>query len=189
MTAILTVMVFTLVGCSSDVFSKKLICSNLYSPYCANLEFIFSDGQNNTSGKASIIKNDTVSVSFTEPEAFSGITIKSDPYGNADVFSFEFSGIPASIPKTVTSELSLLFSLFSDEIPSKISSLEKDAFKISEISSESAGEMIEVFFVENNMSYNIIYDKESGIPHSIDAGNDELSVHVELSDFKPSTSE
>lgn len=180
----ITVTIFLLTGCSSDSFSKKLICTSLYSHYTASADFIFSDGQNNTSGNAQVTKADTTTVYFTKPEALSGISIKSDPIGNPDIFSFEFSGIPASIPKSVTGRLSLLFSLFSDAIPSKIDSLGKDAFKISEISNDKGNEMIEVFFIENNMSYNIIYDKKNGIPYSIDAGNDELSVHVELSDFK-----
>lgn len=161
-----------------------MICSTLYSPYSANISFIFSDGQNNENGTATVTKSDTLCVTFTEPEAFEGITVKSDPVGNPDIFSFEFSGIPASIPKSVTSEISLLFSLFSDEIPAKIDSLGKDSFKVSEISNHDGNEMTEVFFLENNMSYNIIYDRKNGIPYSIDAGNDELSVHVSFSEFK-----
>ncbi len=147
------------------------------------MEFIFSDGQNNTTGKATVSKSDTTVMTVTEPENYGGITIKSDSTGNPDVFSLEFSGIPASVPKAIAGDLSLMFSLFSDDIPNKINTLDKESFKVSELVNDSGNELIEVFFLENNMSYSITYDRHSGIPYSFDAGNDELSVNIVLSDF------
>ncbi len=123
-------------------------------------------------------------MTLTSPDSFSGISIKSDNTGNPDIFSFELSGIPAEIPKSIAGDLSLMFSLFSDSIASKVESLGKDAFKVSERTTESGNELIEVFFFENDMSYNISYDKYSGVPHSIDAGNDKISVSIVLSDFR-----
>lgn len=173
-----------LTSCMGDSFSKQKICENLYSSYTARADFIFSDGEKNTSGSADIVKSDVTTVTITSPDSFSGISIKGDSTGNADVFSFELSGIPAEVPKSIAGDVSLMFSLFSQEIPSKIESLGKDAFSISERTGENGNELIEVFFWENNMSYNISYDKYSGIPYSLDAGNDEISVSIILSDFR-----
>lgn len=177
-------MIFTLLlsGCS-DGFSKQKICDNLCSHYTATASFIVSDGENNVEGTADIIKSDLTTITFRKPDSFSGISIKGDSLGNPDVFSLELSGIPAKMPKSISGELSLIFSLFSDAVPSKIDALGKDAFSITSASNELGNELIEVFFAENGMSYKITYDKYSGIPYSLDAGNDKLSVSIILSDF------
>lgn len=114
---------------------------------------------------------------------YSGISIKSDEAGNEDIFSFELSGIPAAVPKTIASDLSLMFSLFSDIMAQKISSLDSDAFSFSGKTNKFGNELIEVFFTENGMNYSLTYDRHSGIPYSLDAGNDEISVSLVLSDF------
>ncbi len=77
-----------------------------------------------------------------------------------------------------------MFSLFSDVIPSKIDTLDKDAFRISSDSSDSGNALCEVFFIENGVSYVITYDSKNGVPYSLDAGNDKTSVSIVLSDFK-----
>jgi len=77
-----------------------------------------------------------------------------------------------------------MFSLFSDVIPSKINTLDNDAFRISSGNSENGNALCEVFFIENGVSYVITYDSKSGVPHSLDAGNDKTSVSIVISDFK-----
>lgn len=141
-------------------------------------DFIFSDGEKNTVGKANITKSDTTTVTFTEPQEYSGISIKSDSTGKEDILSFEFSGIPASVPKSIAGDISLMFSLFSDEIPTKIKTLDKEFFR--KAVSDKQG--YEVFFTENGVSYTIAYDI-TGTPYSFDAGNDKISVSIILSDF------
>lgn len=147
-------------------------------------DFVFSDGKISTEGVASISKSDYTNIVFLQPEALNGVSVKGDNTGNADVFSFEFSGIPASVPKSIASDLSLMFSLFSDAIPNKIESLDKSAFKLSQSTSDNGNALAEVFFTENGMSYTVTYDSKSGVPFSIDAGNDRISVSILLSDFK-----
>ncbi|MBQ8759700.1 MAG: hypothetical protein IJZ20_08415 [Clostridia bacterium] len=176
-------------GCSQDKFSKDLIVSNLSLPYSANADFVFSDGESNTVGKASITKSDITTITFSEPATYSGISIKSDKTGNEDVFSFELSGIPAAVPKTIAGDLSLMFSLFSDNIPQKIDTLDKNSFRISGAVNDIGNDLIEVIFTENNMSYCVTYDSHSGVPYSVDAGNDEISVSIVLSDFKETTND
>ncbi len=161
-----------------------MLVSNLYSSYTASIDFIFSDGSTNTEGLASITKSDITKITFSKPDSLCGVSVKGDNAGNADVFSFEFSGIPASVPKSIASDLSLMFSLFSDVIPSKIHTLDKNAFRLSSDSSENGNALCEVFFVENGVSYVITYDSKNGVPYSLDAGNDKTSVSIVLSDFK-----
>ena len=105
--------------------------------------------------------------------------MKSDAAGNEDVFSFELSVIPATVPKSIAGDLSLMFSLFTDIIPQKIDTLEKDSFSLSGKVND------EVFFTENNLSYRICYDIRSGIPYSFDAGNEKVSVSIVINNFKP----
>ena len=180
-------LLLILCGCGRDKYSKQLIVKNLYSPYTAEADFVFSDGHTGSSGKIKITKSDTVTVVFTDSGEFSGITIKSDAVGNPDVFSFEFSGIPATVPKTITSDISLLFSLFSDDIPKKIETLEMDSFRICDSSDDDGFILAELFFTENNMNYHLSYDTERGIPHTLDAGNDSLSVCITFTDFRETT--
>ena len=176
-----------LVSCSKDKFAKDLLVSNLYCSYTASADFIFSDGDTNTEGTADIVKSDVTKVTFSSPDKLSGVSVKGDNTGNADVYTFEFSGIPASVPKSIASDISLMFSLFSDAIPSKIDTLEKDAFRLSGNTNEAGNSLCDVFFVENGFSYVITYDSKSGIPLCLDAGNDKTSVSIVLSDFTVTT--
>lgn len=73
--------------------------------------------------------------------------------------------------------------MFSDAVASKIDSSGKDSFTLTSATNDLGNELTEVFFSENGMGYRITYDKYSGIPYSIDAGNDKLSVSLILSDF------
>ena len=170
-----------------DKFAKDMAVSKLSSSYNAVCDFIVSDGESNISGKANVVKSDITTLTFIQPESYSSISIKGDNAGNEDIFSFELSGIPAAVPKSVTKDITLMFSLFSDVIPAKIDTLDKEHFRISEKSNSIGNELIEVFFTENDMNYTISYDKHSGIPYSLDAGNDELSVNIIISEFKQTT--
>ena len=122
-------------------------------------------------GKASVLKGKVSTITFTEPEDFEGISVTSDETGNPDVFLLEFSGIPAEVPKNIASEISLLFSLFSNSISSEVSILDTDCF------SESDDGTAEVIF------YKITYEISNGIPISFEAGNDTMSVSIIISDF------
>ena len=128
-------------------------------------------------GKAFVTKGKVSTVTFTEPEDFDGISVTSDETGNPDVFLLEFSGIPAKVPKNVASEISLLFSLFSDSISSEVSILESDCFSLSEDGTAEA------VFRKNAMNYKIAYDTSNGIPKRFEAGNDTVSVSIIISDF------
>ncbi len=80
-----------------------------------------------------------------------------------------------------------MFSLFTDVIPQKIDTLEKESFSLSGKANSEGNELAQVFFTENGTSYTLAYDSKSGIPYSLDAGNDKTSVSIILSDFKETT--
>lgn len=82
-----------------------------------------------------------------------------------------------------------MFSLFSDTVANKIDSLEKDSFRLTENVNSLGNTLCEVFFSENGQSYCISYDRHSGIPYSLDAGNDMLSVSIVLSNFTETTND
>ena len=93
------------------------------------------------------------------------------------------SGIPATVPKSLAGDLSLIFSLFTDIIPQKIDTLEKDSFTLSGNVNDKGNELCEVFFTENGTNYSFSYDVNTGTPYSFDVGNDELSVNILLANF------
>lgn len=129
-------------------------------------------------GSIEIQKGDTLRISFVSPSEYEGITVIGDETNAPDIISFEYSGIPASIPKSISGELSLLFSLFSDSIPAVIENLEKDAF------TDNGDGTCQVFFFEKNISCRIIYDLSTGRVLLFEAGDDELSISLEMSDYK-----
>lgn len=128
-------------------------------------------------GKASLTKGKISTITFTLPEQFEGISVTSDESGNPDVFLLEFSGIPATVPKDIASEISLLFSLFSGQFSSEVSKLDEDCFSQSDESSNK------VIFQKNGINYKITYDSSSGVPKSFEAGDDAISVSIIISDF------
>ena len=134
-------------------------------------------------GKIEIDKGQKTTVTFLAPSEYSSISVTSDKSSKPDILSFEYSGIPAELPKSISGELSLMFLLFSDDIPAEIEELNDDAFTII---NDNTGE---VFFLMENMSCKIKYDLTSGTPLSFEAGNDELSISLVLSDCKYKESE
>ncbi len=173
-------------GCKGNIYKKDLLCDTLCSPYTASADIVFSGKTEDIIGKISISKDEDCKVTFIEPSSYSNVTIYGDCDGNADAFTFEFAGIPASVPKSLASELSLLFSLFSDTIPNRISSLDKECFVLcddNQASYDPKKDLAEVFFSENGTDYLLVYDTLSGTPLSISAGNDTISVYMEFTDF------
>ena len=171
-------MVFVLCACSADKYSKKALCENLYSGYTADCSFVISQEKLNISADAHLTKDGTTSFSIYSPEEYSGITISGDSTGNADTFCLEFSEIPSSVDKSIASDLSLIFSLFSDEIPSKILTLGDDSF----YTQKTTDEKHSVSFSQNGMNYSVVYTS-FGVPVTLKAGNDKTSVEVTLNDF------
>ncbi len=169
----------SLAGCSGDKYSKKLICENLYSGYNASLSYVISDSEQEAYGSADITKSDKTVLLFKQPQEYSGISITSDSAYNPDIFIFELSGIPANVPKSIAGDLTLMFSLFSDVIPSKLSQLSQDCFSISEADGSVSAE-----FEENGMQYRINYNQSTGYPTSLSVGNDKSSVLITIEEFK-----
>lgn len=179
--AIIAVLICVLCSCSSDKYSKKALCENLYSSYTADCSFVISKDNFNISADALLTKDSFTSFSIHSPKEYSGITITGDNTGNADTFCLELSDIPSNVDKSIASDLSLIFSLFSDEIPSMILTLDTDSFS----TQNTAEEKYTVSFNQNGMNYSVIYTS-LGVPVTLKAGNDKTSVEVTLSNFTPS---
>ena len=116
-------------SCQNNSYEKKLLCDNLYGHYTAKADFVLTDKNESISGKINIERDENCRFEFTEPDTFFGISITGDTAGNSDTLCFEYAGIPASVPKILISRLSLMFSLFSDALPSRVSELSEDSFK------------------------------------------------------------
>lgn len=167
-----------LTACSADKYSKKDFCTNLFSDYTAEADYSVSDGEKSISGKMSVSKSDYITVTLTSPSEYEGIEITSDSTGKSDVLSLELSGIPAEIPKSIARDLSLMLTLFSDVIPSRVSSLAEECFA----TQEGSG-LVSVSFAENGTDYLLIYDTVSCLPVSFDAGNEEMSLKISFTDI------
>lgn len=130
-------------------------------------------------GKMELLRSDKSRINFLSPDEYSSITVSGDSAGNADVFTFEMYGIPANIPKSIASDISLLFSMFSDAVPSHIMTLDDSHFTLYENDGTCS-----VSFSQNNINYSIIYYSDSGIPQAINVSDDKSSVSMSFSEFK-----
>lgn len=154
------------------------------SAYSAEVDFVFSSEETTVSGKAEIEKDDIICVLFTSPDVYNGVTVKSDCTQGADTVSFEFSGIPASVPKSISSDVSLMLSLLSDETVFRISKLNKENFSETTLTNREGSLLNEVVFEENGVSCKFLYDSKSGKLFSIDVGNDEMSQSLVFTRFE-----
>ena len=171
---------FTIFLCScKDDNSKNALCDVLYSCYSAKADYMIQTKEKCIEGSLELLRSDKSRINFLTPDEYSSVIVSGDSVGNADVFTFELYGIPASIPKSFASNISLLFSLFSDEVPSRIMSLDDNNFTYYENDGTSS-----VSFSENNINYNIIYSHESGIPKAMNVSDDKSSVSISFTEFK-----
>lgn len=151
----------------------------LYSSYSASAEYMVEASDKYLEGSFELLRSDKTTISFTSPDEYSSISISGDSSGQSDVLAFELHGIPANVPKSIASDLSLVFSLFSDEIPSKIMTLDENCFTLYEDDGSAA-----VSFSENGTSYSIIYSTATGIPLAINASDENSSVSITIKDLE-----
>lgn len=149
----------------------------LDSCYSANADYVLSYDGKDISGSFELLHSDSTVLNFLSPEELSSVSIRSQN-GENDVFTFELHGISANVPKSIASDLSLIFSLFSEEIPSKILSLDNENFTVYD--DGSCG----VSFTENEFTYNILYDSTSGIPKTVKASGGNSFVSVTINNFE-----
>ncbi len=171
-------MMLMLSSCSSDRLGKDKLLEKLNSPYVMNIDFIISSADKSTSGRAEITRNDLTTLKILQPEEYDGIRITSDETGSPDVFSFEYSGIPAAMPKSMSSELSLLFSLFSKTLPISLIRADRDAFESRE------NGFCSVVLKEDNINYKLEYNCDNGQPDLLEAEYDNISVSVKVLSYK-----
>ena len=117
-------------SCASDN-GKSRLCELLFSDgYGAEFDFTISDGTaQKLSGSAVAIKDGKTTLSFTSPDALSGLTVTSDASGNADSLTFNYYGMKMPLPSGSLSAVNGMVSFFSDENAIKLASLKRDASK------------------------------------------------------------
>lgn len=164
-------------GCVNDKYSRHNLCDVLSSCYSATAEYTLESEGKDISGSFEILRSDNTVLNFISPEELTSVSISSEK-GENEIFTFELHGISASVPKSIATDLSLIFSLFSDEIPAKILSLDDENFTINEENRCS------VSFTENEITYSILYDAASGIPKTVTATGDKSSVSVNIENLE-----
>ncbi len=175
------VLICTLViltSCKSNESGKDLLEQKLNCPYTMSVDFIMSDNDGSVSGRAEIEQNELTTLKIVRPEEYRGITVTSDETGNADTFTFEYSGIPANLPKSISGELSLMFSLFSKTLPVYIAKADIDGFEKTDDGVWIAG------FSGGDINFRIAYDCKSGIPSLLEAEHENTSVSVKVLSYK-----
>lgn len=164
-----------------------MLCDNLYSHYTAKVDFVIKDKDTSISGELDIQKSDGCTLKFTQPEEFLGISVTGDTAGNGESLCFEYAGIPATIPKSLTSRLSMMLSLFSDALPSGIMNLSSDSFEmVSDTRSKESDShegTAKVFFSENGISYTVTYNTSNGNPYIMDVESNNISATLTFKEF------
>ena len=170
-----------LCSCSGNKNSKDLLCSALHSSYSANADYVIDSGEKYIEGEFEILRADRTKINFLSPDQYCSVSVSSDSTGNADIFAFELFGIPADVPKSIAGDISLIFTLFSDFIPSKIASLPSESFTVYKGDGTAA-----VSFVENGTKYRILYSLSTGHPCAFNASDEKTAVSINISDFQMS---
>ncbi len=177
-------------ACKKDDTSKELIADVLLSDYTLEADFIFSKGESTLDGKLMATKNDTVRIDLLSPDSLNGISVESDSSGKMSNYIVSFSGIKTGIPKDVLEKLSLAFSMFAPDIPSTLKKLDKNAFtplkdgqsfKLQGVSDISP---ITASFKNQQISYNLTYDLNTGIPLQFIASFGDTGVTLNITKFK-----
>ena len=135
-----------------------------------------------------IVKGETTRLDLLSPDAVAGLSLENDASGAPSVLSFQYSGITMELPKDVFSKVSLLMSFFSPEIPIQVEALKKDSLTLVQEEYTLPGlsqiQPYQATFDHAGISYQIIYDKDSGIPLVLTATCGDLSASVRLTKFK-----
>ncbi len=171
-------------SCGDGKNLAKLVCDNLYSSYSLCGAYCIEASGRRIEGELELLRSDITKINFLSPDEYSSISVSSDYSGKSDIISFEFSGIPADVPKSIATGLSLMLSLFSDSIPSAVSALDKEAFSVNDNNGKAT-----VQFSQNGIDYSLGFSSETGIPDSLSADDGKNAITINVKEFEKNTTE
>ena len=176
--------VFSLFSCAKKDGREKL-CEFLFSGgYEAEFDFSLSGGENEISGSATVKKDEKVRLQFASPDPFSSLSVESDELGEPGVLIFNYYGMRAPLPDKAMGKISLLLSLFDDEMPKAIRSSRTAVEKYSDGKGTDAL-MLCGFVRADGAECRVIYDKTSGFPQKIYAKLGEICAEVTFTKITP----
>lgn len=153
-------------GCTADRGMGRLT-ELLYSDYCAEINFVLSDGTSKLEGTANVQKSDSVKISFLSPAELSGMTVESGADGQSGNLFFNYYGMKVPLPQNALTKLNIALSCFSDETALALESLPKK--EISDVLYDSSNGSINAKTccfktAGDSISARMTYDSLSGVP-------------------------
>lgn len=185
--ALMLLLLLPTVGCT-DATGKKNLCTTLFSPYVAEIEFVFEKDGESVAGTAHVTRSDTVRIDITSPDPFTGVSAEMGADDRTDIISLSYSGIKAELPKHALDKLDLMLSLFADSVAAAVEKTPGSAFVPCEevYAVEGLGE-IEAYqteFLCGDIRYILVYDSVTGTPLDICAEYDGSAAEVKIKKFK-----
>lgn len=190
----LSICVF-LCSCSYKDNGAEKLSEKLFSDYTADISFIASDKQNGTElcGTARVEKisdsqENRVVVDLLSPEEYNGITLECDFAGENQAISLVYSGIKTSLDNNIFSKIDVAMSLISDSIARNIENCKKE--NITKYPEKYAlfgindPEPYTMSFEDGDITYTVIYDKNSGTPFIMKAENQSFSITAKTEKIK-----
>ncbi len=170
-----------LVSCENNT-SKKELCEKLFSYYELNAEYSLCDGANEVfSGELSVKKDEMIRMEFASPDELSGVCVESDEFSQPDIITFSYYGIRIPLPDRLLSKLNLMFSIFSDNIPEKISALDSKGF---ERCDEGEKAFLKCSFTDGDTAYSVLFEKDSGVPAEFTAEKGGIAFTATITEFR-----
>ncbi len=176
-----------LAGCG-DSTGKKDLCRTLFSPYAADIEFVFEKDGESVAGTAHVTRADTVRIDITAPDPFTGISAEMGADDRADIISLSYSGIKAELPKNALDKLDLMLSLFADSVAASAEKTPINAFvpceEVYAVEGLAETKAYKAEFSHGNIRYLVVYDSLTGTPLDLCAEADGSAVEVKIKKFK-----
>lgn len=172
-------------GCAADTGIDRL-SELMYSEYCADVDFVLSDGTENIEGKATVTKGETVKIAFMSPECFEGMTVENDGNGQTGNVYFTYYGMKVPLPENAFTKINLVMSFFSDETAMAVSSLpKKEIFDMPEYSQDKNISAKKCVFTTSGgeTSVCLVYNATDGSPLEYSARNGIYTADIKFNGF------
>lgn len=171
-------------GCSSDNGKQKL-CQLLYSPYTAEINVVFGDGEQAVALEARVAKSsDSTRLELLSPEPYAGLCAES-VCGKLESFSLAYDGVRAELPKSALERVSLALELMSDHVANAVEGLPASDFIVR--ADQDEAHMAFVSFTQDDCEYRVEYDPSNGTPSLLSAQTNTQNIEIRMIKFKPET--
>ena len=159
------------------------LCDTLQSDYTCNITFTAKSGTEKVEGECETFHNEKLtSLKIKSPEQLEGLTVEYNTSGVPSSVAVHFKDFDAELPGSALSKINAVASLCANDFVEILRKVSSDKIIEYEITDEESGLLTVVPFGDAEIT--LCFSKDGNIPYSLEYVSQDMTVSVNISDFR-----